>query len=147
MSFEPLIYLFILFAIFSFVTSIIRTIKNLKSQGKLNVRSTATPKPIEVDDINTERIQKERNELRFGFPTPRPQPEWIDSSQITETYQKKDIHEKPTPALSHIDSISPEAESTLDTILKGEDPITQGIIMSQILSPPQSLKNFRRKYN
>ncbi|HRZ86549.1 MAG TPA: hypothetical protein P5287_01905 [bacterium] len=159
MVFDLLVFLFFLIFGVSFFVNLYRAVRK-------QMQSAAPATPTADADVRDysgrdERIQRERNELRYGFPTPPPHGDRSRDRHAIRVgaHGSQHAHHPVTQpaAIGSDPHTSPEdphalydgnahahesrETSPVERLLEGEDPVLQGVLMSVILNKPKALRN------
>ncbi|MFC2149331.1 hypothetical protein ACFLQ8_01385 [Candidatus Auribacterota bacterium] len=152
------ILIFIIIGI-GFIANIFKKLKEFSNRDTSYGEYTVDmPDPVNNESYE-ERIQHERDQLRFSTPTPPPKKAWVNPQPVVTKYYRDDSHDKKigkheaetasdkpvtSPYMTHDKPYvieQDETDSYLTNFLEDKDPVSQGIIMSIILNPPKSLQN------
>lgn len=150
MQFDLIVFLFFMIFGIGFIVNVIKKINEM-SGGTVSRHKPQPPEPSD-EDPRIKRIRKERDELKYGFPMPPPSRTWVKPQPVIEKY----AHEKvavpaPQPPIPVTDQAAatleyttvpeqPKEELRLESLLKDQDPILQGVLMSIILNPPRGMR-------
>jgi len=145
-------FLFMIFSI-SFITNVIKKILEMAGKTAGVKAGKKQPAPPPPDEPRRTRIEKERYELRYGFPMPPPRRTWVKPQPVIEAYTHEKVLqsvpratglEAETPAAApdqtHAAGEPTKEETRLEQLLKDRDPLMQGIIMSVVLNRPRALR-------
>lgn len=153
LSLDIIFFFLLIIFVINFIAHIFKKIIAM-STGSVLKQALEKPQPAAAqNDSRRKRLEKERDELRYGFPMPPPSRTWVKPQPVIEKYAHERIgapaqpgrtEEPPPPPAVDIHAAGaaelPKEESRLEKLLKNQDPVLQGVLMSVIMNPPRAMR-------